>query len=339
MSKSYGIEFVRVVAIFAVVVIHAYPSWTEAGAFVGQVARFAVPFFFIVAGYFFQLKLARLSDGQLTYVWQYLWRIGLIYLTWHFVYSVWPIFSVENWGQIHQAGFYSAIKAGLLDITQSAQGHLAYFLFAGGRGFHLWFLPSLAMGISLLFIANWCRCFAVGCVVALALFVVALLVGPYKVTSVGLDYSFNPRNGPFFSSIFVFLGAILAKRWFNASFLMGTVLIFVGLIIHMAEVYWLEYNYSVPVSKQDFVVGTIFYGLGVFILAIKWQPEGQFKTISQLGRCTLGIYVVHVLVLYSLNLLPDITAKEPFFRVLYTFIVSLIIVIYLKKIPYLNRLV
>lgn len=339
MSKSYGIEFVRVVAIFAVVVIHAYPSWTEVGAFLGQVARFAVPFFFIVAGYLFQLKLARLSDGQLTYVWQYLWRIGLIYLTWHFVYSVWPIFSVENWGQIHQAGFYSVIKAGLLGIIQSAQGHLAYFLFAGGRGFHLWFLPSLAMGISLLFIANWCRCFAVGCVVALALFVVALLVGPYKETSVGLDYSFNPRNGPFFSSVFVFMGAVLGKNWFKPSYFLGWFLLASGLALHMLEVCWLEYRHDIPISKHDYVAGTLLYGLGVSVLAICWQPKGKFKEFSLLGRYALGIYLVHLLVLYSLNLFPDVVGKLPIFRVFYTFMVSLALVVYFKKIPYVRQLV
>jgi len=65
-KRIEGVDVLRVLAILAVIALHANPfsggSWGQPGLFSGaalisQFSRFAVPFFFTVSGYFWGVKI------------------------------------------------------------------------------------------------------------------------------------------------------------------------------------------------------------------------------------------------------------------------------------------
>ena len=89
MVKIHSIEVARAIAIFCVVLIHTEPFlsqseiknyWYYLGQIIQQLSSFAVPFFFITAGYFFSLGVDK--QGLKKKFSQYFLRILVLLITW-----------------------------------------------------------------------------------------------------------------------------------------------------------------------------------------------------------------------------------------------------------------
>lgn len=305
-QRNYSIDSVRFVAICCVVILHTVTlvqSSSFPGVFLNQFSRFAVPFFFMVSGFFFCQKALKNPANIFPYLLSYGSRLLLIYLVWYVIYAAWPLYSPANWQDLANNGFVQEYLEWQQQFLQQFRAHVLYFLIAGGRGFQLWFLPSLGMGILLLAFALRFNFFTTGFLVAALLFLVALLVGPYRLSALGLKWDFEPRNGPFFSAIFVFIGAALAKYNFRLSLPAALALAIAGLGLSLLEVLLIHDWFGTPVNSHNFVIGTLFYATGICLVTLANNRLGVSIKLHELGKLTLGIYVCHILVMYFMQAL------------------------------------
>lgn len=206
MTQKYfypAIDRFKLLASFLVIVIHTSPLTSispEADYILARVlARTAVPFFFMVTGYFVLPKA--LEDGA--YGWSYLKRIGLIYLISMVLYLPVGIYA----GHFKGIGVISLLKMVFLD----------------GTFYHLWYLPALILGFAvMLLLLRFLPLPAVGAVCGL-LYTVGLFGDSYYgmigessfVYTIyeGLFHVFEyTRNGLFYAPIFLLLGYVLSER-------------------------------------------------------------------------------------------------------------------------------
>ena len=122
-GRNYkGIEIFRVVAAFLVIAIHTLPlttySQTADFIFTRVIARVAVPFFFMVTGFFV------LSKG--TDVRRFLKKTAIIYAASAALYLPINVYAghLQSWG--------------ILDLVQQ--------VFFEGTFYHLWYLPAAILG-------------------------------------------------------------------------------------------------------------------------------------------------------------------------------------------------
>ena len=203
MTQKYyypAIDRFKLLAAFLVIAIHTSPLTfisPEADYILARVlARVAVPFFFMVTGYFVLPKA--LEDGA--YGLAYLKRIGLIYLISMALYLPVGIYA----GHFKGAGVISILK----------------MIFLDGTFYHLWYLPALILGFAVLLRALPLP--AAGTVCGL-LYLIGLFGDSYYgligeesfVYSIyqGLFHLFEyTRNGLFYTPVFLFLGYTLTQR-------------------------------------------------------------------------------------------------------------------------------
>ncbi len=193
----------KLLAALLVVAIHVSPLDSispEADFILTRIlARTAVPFFFMVTGYFVLPKA--LSDRHAAF--QYLRRIGLIYLLSAAVYLPVGIY----------AGHFKG--AGLADLLK--------MFFLDGTFYHLWYLPALLLGFCLaLFLLRALPLPAAGAA-AVLLYAIGLLGDSYYglISDISWIRAFYnilfqifeyTRNGLFYAPLFLLLGFLASAR-------------------------------------------------------------------------------------------------------------------------------
>lgn len=336
MRKS-GIESFRFIAIVAVVVIHVYPSGDLVGGVLNQLARFAVPYFFIISGYFFYRKVTSDVDGSLNYFINYGLKLFYIYVFWYLVYAYWPLLLPTNWSNIAQHGFLYELKHETSLLITEFRSHLLYYVLAGGRAEHLWFLPALGMGIVLLYLGIRLRIFLLAFGFATGLFLLALLLEPYHKSPLAIPLHMSGRNGPFFSSVFVFIGAAIARYDIRMKPVVALLIMLVGASMHLGEVFMLESLYGMPLRTHNYVVGTLLFASGAALYAMARENFGEKLYLHRLGGMTLGIYVSHLLIaqwLYSIDWMPEWGVL----RVILVTTLAVLLVALLNRLPVLRKL-
>lgn len=188
----------RLIAVFAVIAIHTVPfsfdGWEIADQFtlpivINQLSRFAVPMFFVLSGYFWIMKirggadLARTSKVVVR-------RIFSVWLFWSVIYLIpYNFFSVETYDITRQIKilhwyYWEGLK------------HPWYLILNGSAG-HLWFLISLLMSVAISSVFLYLGQIRLIYVLAVMLFVLALLGKAYAKSLFGFLTDFDLRDGPF----------------------------------------------------------------------------------------------------------------------------------------------
>ncbi|MEJ2620939.1 MAG: acyltransferase family protein [Candidatus Thiodiazotropha sp.] len=338
--RLISIDALRFVAIVAVIVIHVYPAGDDelVGQVLNQLARFAVPCFFVVAGYFFFKKTADDKSSSFSYFIKYGVKIVYIYLIWYIIFAYLPLLLPDKWGDIEQYGFFVEFLNESKHIANELKSHLLYYLLAGGRADHLWFLPSLGMGIFLLYLAIYFDFLLLGSVLSFALYVLAILMGPYANSSIGVDLSIGGRNGPFFSSFYVFTGALLAKYPINITKNKSLIIALVGMVLHLFESFYLGSVYDLPIRSHNFGFATPIFSIGIILYVFAKPSLGSALKLDLLGKYVMGIYVSHYLfitLLYATHSMPS----SGLIRVALITLISLGFVMVVSRIPLARYLV
>ncbi len=299
MNRVQSIDFVRAIAIVAVISIHTMP-FNYGGdnidinkyLFIGinQLARFAVPFFFIISGFFFASKV-KANEVELLSLSAKM--IKKLLLVWAFFSAIYIIpFSLIPTLTSSPSEFFAAINSNLNQITTKP----IEFIFVGSK-VHLWFLVSLSISIFItaLFIKLYPKNPLLALIpISIGLYIFGLLAKAYSVTSWGLDINFNTRNGPFFSTIFFVLGYVLSYFQLSPKHIVhGVLVMLVGYLLHFGEVYYLYSTFDISPSKVDYVAGTLLIGLGSAIIALSNHKFLRNESLSYIGKHTLGIYTIH----------------------------------------------
>jgi surface polysaccharide O-acyltransferase-like enzyme len=292
-ARIQSIDALKALAMFAVVCIHVPNSpaiMTLPWQLFNQLCRFGVPAFFIISGFFFMRSWLS-AAGKDTVLIRYESRLLIPFLFWAMFYALVPPFV---------SGSPEGVPAALREHLSNIIHHFHTFLLSG-YVYHLWFLSSLMQGLFLLWFCLRFLNLHAALVSGILLYSVALLGEPYANTSLGFHTHFDLKTGPFLSTLFVSIGALLAKARYNPGSLVAIVSIGLGLVISLAEVAFSYYRYGQPISHHDFLAGTPFFALGCVLLALARPTLGVGSGLVRLGRYSLGIYALHVYVIEVLR--------------------------------------
>ncbi|MDA8169324.1 MAG: acyltransferase family protein [Nitrospiraceae bacterium] len=300
-ARIESIDLFRVIACLAIIAIHTQPfalghfgysaysdnRFLSAGnleliaVLINQGARFAVPFFFLAAGYFFGKKvLSGVAPWKLFA--GYSKKLLLIFFFWSLVYMLLP----AEPGALGRYGYVSLLRMKF----EWAFSNPATFMLEGFKP-HLWFLMSLitAFGILAALLSRGLAKAALP--LSAALYVFGLLAGSYASTPIGIRVPFNTRNGPFFSTLFVAAGFHLASGKVKPKFLWAAALASAGVAIHMTEAFILWKSFGIDPSRLDYLAGTVPFAAGLMMMLLSKRDFGGKWQVRKLARFTLGIYV------------------------------------------------
>ncbi len=294
MKRLDSVDLFRLLAIIAVIALHTEPFASQSApmgdtfnlpTLIAQISRFAVPFFFIISGYFWGRKISETNSALYPSA-KLAQRISIIFFIWTLIYAI-P-FSLAVFSQ---NSIVHLIKIIYCELVSAATNPTT--LFFQGTKPHLWFLPALicCIAISAIFVANNRKNELL--TIAIVLYAFGLLAKSYAATPIGVHIPFNTRNGPFFALLPFVSGYMLSQaRQMPHWPALGFISIIFGYTLQCIELATLHNNYHTNLN-QDFVIGTYFIGLGFSLCALSNHKYFQVPSLALLGRNTLGIYVAH----------------------------------------------
>ncbi len=293
-ARISSLEFGRLIAILAVITIHAGPLRGDAYSdqinvisdIINQICRFAVPFFFLLAGYFVYPKLSQAPTETFK---RFSRPLIFIWLAWSVVYLILPM----RYDIVGAQGYFAERTRYIDYLLKSPLNSL----FEGGF-VHLWYIPSLliAIGMLALFIrynkTRWILPSAVG------LFMWGLAAGSYSPIF-HAETIIMSRNGPFFSFLMVAIGYFLHQRNSSLTSWQAGSIFVMGLITVLLEGAFLT-RYDQWLANHDFLFATPFVAIGLFYLLKNNPSIGQAPIIQALSQRVLGVYVCHFVILFLL---------------------------------------
>ena len=133
VKKQYAaVDIAKYVSALLVVCIHTFPfidiNEMLNTYFIQTICCLAVPFFFMISGYFLFRKI-RNEEEDKDVLKKYLFRLLKIYLIWTVIYLPYTIYNYVQ-AQSGWMGIFSYLRDFLLN----------------GSYYHLWFLPALMTG-------------------------------------------------------------------------------------------------------------------------------------------------------------------------------------------------
>lgn len=298
MARIESVDTFRFIAISAVIAIHTSPfgvsinegpgnalSFMRLNTLVDLLARFGVPYFFVISGYFWGIKI-RNGACPNTVSKRAIKKLLILFLVWSAVYI--PFFDV---GSFAEYGLIAPLKTAywhLLDLLNDP----ATFIFQGTKG-HLWFLVGLLCSIAIA--TPFVKKRKMNALVALSigLYLIGLSAKAYSASPLGISLDFNTRNGPFFGTLFFVSGYLLSglqptQLWLKRGLLIAAF----GYLMHFSELYYLWKWYGTD-PHQDYVFGTYFVGIGAAVASLSNHPSLIKSGLGRIGQLTLGIYAIH----------------------------------------------
>lgn len=264
--RVVGIDVLRIVAALFVIIIHVPIDTPDASLVIKSAARWAVPCFFMVTGYFLKGEgLPEVSGRQVA-------KIAVITLVASLLFL--PIGLITSSGKI-----------------------LSPLVLVNGVYNHLWFLSSMLFGLGALRLLATVR---VGAPVAICMglvFWAGYLVIDLAVAlgTPGLDVTLTILR--FLQSVpMILLGHRLARISRGASASPGPLpygLVFGGLAFTIAEVFYLFGNQNDGANPQ-LPLGTGALAAGLLLFAATLPATRLTEWLAQLGRrYALLIYILH----------------------------------------------
>jgi surface polysaccharide O-acyltransferase-like enzyme len=314
----------RVVAVLAVLTLHArlfrllysgpLSGWQEAVEVAADHAsRFAVPFFFFVSGYL----LGRGTRGSPAFprAMASFQRVVLLYLFWSVLFlAIDPLERAAHDVLVGEPSHRVPTWPPLAELGQK---------FLSGARVQLWFLPALGTGLLIVGALDRARP-AVGLVVAIVLYAIGLAGGAYgRVT--GFELGPVSRNGPFFATVFVFLGFRSGRVDERPRLGPAIFLVAAGAAVQALEAWFLHDRFGAEWidPAADYFLGTALMGVGAGRIALARPDLGAGTVWPRLGVLTLGVYLLHWDVQYLLTaVLPPRNLAGQFGLVLVSYPIS-----------------
>ncbi len=341
--KISSIEVARAVAIFCIILTHTAPflrtvdahdGWYYLGHVIQQFNSFAVPFFFIVSGYFFSLGVDKY--GLKKQINRFVPRILTLLLIWVFIDGLFW----EQWLQeVIESGSLRPMLNNLLSIPGYALSRPDIFLF-WGTAVPLWFLVSLAEGaliLSALIALNLGKNSIL--LLGLVAYTFMLSASLYSDTLIGTGFTIPfQQRGIFISVFFLTIGYFTARSEIRID---GLKLLVASIILMFLESAFMSAHNNVLFEEHPYLFSTPLVSLAVLLLALQNPTFGANTILYRTGVISLGIYVIHTPIIGALDYFGN-TTSHPVWELSYPFLVlliSIIIVTFLKKAPYLRKAV
>ncbi|MGR5145727.1 acyltransferase family protein [Photobacterium alginatilyticum] len=291
MKRVYAFDSLKLLAILAIFIIHysifkAYGGEVENAIYLSLniIARFAVPFFFAIAGYLYYFQ--RKTDIN-RYTWRYLAKLIRMYICWTMIYLLISGMIFRSWypAEFTESLFYTAFYHGTLGSEI------------------MWFMPALTIAVLIQFIANKFNASTVLFVIASTLHLIGLSgqsyqpLLPFELFNSETNVFFvNSRDPLFFGLFYVSLGHQLAKMnaisFFKKMpwpvYLLGGIL-FSGLSV--AEGLWLIKGHGGIIA--DYYLMTLPVTLSFVGLALTFPRTDKPSLFAKAGEHSGEIYLNH----------------------------------------------
>lgn len=181
-----SIDFMRVICAFMVVIIHTQSIggndvW---GYIISQIIpRVAVPFFFMISGYFLSLSLTKKRDIRI--IFKYLKRVIITYTLWSIIYYIISLpYIIRNNVPIGKA-----------------TKHFMINFFSIGSSYHLWYFPALIFSVLVLAIFYKFNKLKLLIVLSILLYMIGLLGIAYHGIGIKIPILNLLYNSPQFTPI------------------------------------------------------------------------------------------------------------------------------------------
>lgn len=303
MNKYNGLDYFRVIAVILVIAIHTSPltSVSVIGDFIltRAVARIAVPFFFMVTGFFVLPKLLDDKENSNINLLAFLKKTSLLYLLSMFIYLPINIY----------AGYFNDSFTIMMLVKD---------IILNGTFYHLWYLPASILGVLLVYgISRKLKIKTLSGVVAF-LYLMGLFGDSYyglikntPLISVFYTFLFSimdyTRNGLFFSPIFLTMGYLIYKNKtkYNSNFyLMGT---FISISLLVTEALTLRsYDAQRHDSMYLMLIPCMFF-LFNFLVCLRGKGMKNLRTIC------MAVYIIHPFSIVLVRAFAKLTNLETVF--------------------------
>jgi len=341
-NRILWIDFVKVFAIFAVVILHSAASvvnqfsqidlvnW-NIGNIYDSVVRMSVPLFFMVSG---ALLLNHKEEPLSQFFSKRFFKVVIPLLGWSLIYIVFRKFA------LHQD----------IDLL----GHL-FQSFYKQQYYHLWFLYTL---IGLYLFLPILKIFINSSSLSMQIYFVSIWMIAVSIIPIINKFSILhiPNYMPMMSGYvgFLVLGYLLSKLTIsNKAFLISIGFIIVSTFITAFGTYVLSVNAHKFVSffYRYLSLNTIIQSISFFIflkyLSEKINPSNISNSIiRQLSLASFGIYLIHPIFLWILKYSVGLYVLNGYHLVytipiiaIVTFVLSFIFVYLMQKIPIVKALV
>lgn len=303
-NKCYSsIDLVKFICSLLIVAVHTWYSCVPncfSDFFIEKlILRSAVPFFFVVSGFFLGAKLSNNQGKEVVVVKQYCHRLFL------------PLFffSIINYGEL----IYSLANMGFnsSQIITEIFKHIIFY----PKG-ALWFLQACILGaiLAIPFILNnfkWLYC---GLIIAFVLFSFGLLCNTYhfviKFTVLNLyidrllNICYSMRNGVTLGMFYLLLGIFLFLKHKFISLKMACGFMGASLMFLIVEliIIWQKHDFF---DDNSIFIGHILFIPSLVVILVNRNVKIKNDTSVLLRNLSSGIYYTHqplmFLLLYKIN--------------------------------------
>jgi surface polysaccharide O-acyltransferase-like enzyme len=343
-GRLASIECFRVVAIFAVILWHTGLGLSQLAGknlpleLTGHLVWWVgVPYFLITAGYFFRRSIS--ADGNpVAQLGRYVHPLAWMLLAWTCIYIVTP----PNWPvEVFQQGLWQPFYAeALKNLHLLADQNISLFLEGNRPIWHLWFLPALMFSFATLTLMTVCR---------LERYLVPLIISLYVGGLAQETFDGYFVNTTIHPGLWMTAALLTAIGWWLAGrdplspgLACGLIVGGYALVLIEGTVMDAVFHSSREAIYHHHFLGAILLSMGIFTLAIAEPTLGESTPFPFLAQFTLGVYLSHIFVLYTVrgpvNFLLGFPLRGAILAVV-VYLFSLLLTFALTRIPLLQYLV
>lgn len=283
-NRNYSLDLLKLISAFMVVFIH-FRSFGALGKFIVVIARFAVPVFFMISGYFSYYD----DRGKIKHK---ILRIVKLYITAFFFYFCFNVFVKVFAGQYSEAIWYVSTYLRIRYVAPTVLFN------ESNTAIHLWFLGSLIYSYLIHY-------FIIGSKIKdNAIYVLScVLIGVHLALGIGLSVfgiqapsfllkNYVLRNFLFMGYPLFAFGQLIRKKedvilnnirtWHIA------VLIIIGVTesVVMFGIDW----------RKELYIGSIMLAFAFFVLTLKAKNKTYPSWMINLFETSTAVYLIHVMI-------------------------------------------
>lgn len=316
MKRNSAIDLFKFIAMPFIIAIHLFLfEYVNSTAYIliNSVARFAVPFFFISAGYLLNKKTNSVDDPW-PYVTKYLLNITKIYFVWTTIYLMFNSVIVAVNAVIAHDSIISAIG-----VYFKSAFKIKSFIADTDVSYHLWFLRALILSVLVLYIFIRIKKMKILLICSLLLNLTGLFGQSYSCFA---NLPIQTSNAWFFGIFYLTLGYYISQKEnrFKGHTKLWIFLCILFFLLQSLEAFTLVNIFGAKLA--NYYISTIPLSIFLFALVINIKNIKSNNFFAKLGERSIGIYVIHLLVMISLYTFFKIIGEEEFNKSLIWGIIS-----------------